>query len=127
MTTRLVLFVDDDEFERDYVGDLLRDLGVTEVLTASGGKSGLALYDRLDRQPDLLLCDLRMPDMDGIEFLRHVAARSYEGGIGVLSGMDGGVLKAAHTLAHAYSLNLLGVLEKPARREEILTVLSRLD
>lgn len=50
MNTRLVLFVDDDEFAREFAGDL----GVAEVLTASDGQSGLALFDRLDRKPDLL-------------------------------------------------------------------------
>jgi CheY-like chemotaxis protein len=124
MNTIFVLFIDDDEFQREFVGDMLRDLGVVEVLTATGGESGLALYDSLARKPDLLLCDLSMPDMDGIEFLRHIAERGYEGSIGVLSGVGASLLKAADTLARSYGLNLLGVIKKPARREEIHAILN---
>ncbi|MDO8891307.1 MAG: EAL domain-containing protein [Sulfurimicrobium sp.] len=126
-TQLVVLFVDDDEFQLEFVSDMLRALGVAEVLTANGGKEGLALFDALANKPDLLLCDLSMPDMDGIEFLRHVAERGYQGAIGILSGMETGLRKAADTLARAYSLNLLGVMEKPARREALISMLVQID
>lgn len=127
MTPRTVLYIDDDEFQLEFVADALRDLGLTEVLTASGGRAGLALYDGLERKPDLVLCDLSMPGMDGVEFLRHLAERGYAGGIGVLSGMEPGLLKAAEALARAYCLNLLGTIGKPVRREDLLAILSRVD
>lgn len=125
-TQLVVLFVDDDAFQLEVIGDMLRDLGVTKVLSANSGEQGLALFDSLELKPDLLLCDLQMPDMDGIEFLRQIAERAYQGGIGVLSGMEAGLRKAADTLARAYSLNLLGVLEKPARREALKALLFKI-
>lgn len=127
MKAPCVLLVDDDEFQLEFVGDMLRDLGVTEVLTATGGYQGLALYDVLECKPDLLLCDLDMPDMDGIEFLRHLAERAYRGGIGVLSGREADLRKAADNLVRAYKLDLLGVMEKPARAEALRVILTQID
>lgn len=60
---QLLLLIDVDNFQLRFVGDILHDLGVAEVLTASNGEQGLALFDSLERKPDLLLCDLKMPEM----------------------------------------------------------------
>ncbi len=51
MKTSFVLLVDDDEFQLEFIGDMLRDLGVVKVLTATGDHQGLALFDALERKP----------------------------------------------------------------------------
>lgn len=125
MKSQIILFIDDDEFQLEFVTDMLLDLGVVNVLTAKGGQAGLVLYDELPQKPDLLLCDLSMPDMDGIEFLRHIGERGFEGGIALLSGVDERLLKAAESLICAYSFNLLGTMKKPARNEDLLAMLNQ--
>jgi two-component system chemotaxis response regulator CheY len=65
-----VLVIDDDVLIRDLVRDALLKLGFGGVLEASNGKKGLRL---LETKPvDFVICDWRMPEMDGIEFTRRV-------------------------------------------------------
>ncbi len=64
-----ILIVDDDAGLRRSVGLILGDAGY-EVVTASDGEEGLASAQ--EHKPDLVLCDVRMPKLDGLEFLdRH--------------------------------------------------------
>jgi CheY-like chemotaxis protein len=67
--TKLVLIVDDDSFSQELFSEMLRTLGITDIHTASNGRSGLRTLAALARAPDSLICDIFMPDMDGIEFL----------------------------------------------------------
>jgi two-component system, NtrC family, response regulator AtoC len=64
-----ILVIDDDAGLRKSVALILNDAGY-EVLTASDGEEGLAVAQQ--SPPDLILCDVRMPKLDGLEFLdRH--------------------------------------------------------
>ncbi|MBN2493745.1 MAG: hybrid sensor histidine kinase/response regulator [Deltaproteobacteria bacterium] len=65
----LVLVVDDEEWMRDACGLILEKEGC-EVLTAADGKEGLELAAA--RRPDIVLIDVRMPGISGLEFLREV-------------------------------------------------------
>lgn len=67
-----VLIIDDEEPTREAIrilGDW-KGIGVDEVLEAGDGQSGLDLLR--ERKPDLVLVDMKMPGMDGVEFLRRV-------------------------------------------------------
>ncbi|MCF8168335.1 MAG: response regulator, partial [Rhodoferax sp.] len=83
-----VLVVDDDEFAREVLGEMLNQLGVKEILTANDGRVALRVLSSLDPAPNFVICDVFMPDMDGTEFLDHLATRGYSGGIIMLSGVD---------------------------------------
>jgi two-component system response regulator YesN len=67
-----VLIIDDEEPSREAIrilGDW-HGLGVEEVMEAGDGRTGLALLQ--ERKPDLVLVDMKMPEMDGMAFLQHV-------------------------------------------------------
>ena len=112
-----ILLLDDDPFMLALLEDMLEDLGQCDVSGATGAKAALATLR--SAPPDLLVCDLSMPDMDGIEFLRHVAEEGYQGTVVLLSGMDAGVLKAAERLAMAQGLTILGACKKPVATAEL--------
>ncbi len=65
-----VLVIDDELVARDLVANALRPEGF-EVVTAASGREGLALAR--ERQPDLVICDLIMPEMDGFEVVNRLA------------------------------------------------------
>lgn len=108
-----VLVVDDDEFMRDLLPEMLQRLGITTVRCAENGTQALAELQAKACWPEILVCDLAMPGMDGIEFLRHLATLDFDGGIVLFSGTDRRILSSAEQLGRAHGLNMLGTIEKP--------------
>lgn len=67
-----ILFIEDDAMNRRVVRDMLVVAGLT-LSEADGGRSGIA---RLESEPfDVVLLDLRMPEMDGFEVMRELRGR----------------------------------------------------
>lgn len=118
-----VLLVDDDEFVLDFVEDMLHGLGVKSVSRSLDGNAALAAVDGAIRPLQLIICDLNMPGMDGIEFLRHLADRGFEGGVILSSGSDKRVIKTVESLVQAHKLGFLGTLQKPVEEAALLTAL----
>jgi two-component system NtrC family sensor kinase len=77
-----LLVIDDDESIRKVLTVTLRDGGY-EVLTAENGKEGLEIF--AEEQPDIILCDLRMPGKDGISVLKEIKARDPDKEVIVIS------------------------------------------
>jgi signal transduction histidine kinase len=79
-----ILVIDDEVYIRDSVIGFLEDFGF-EVIEAENGKIGLEKF--ANEQPDLILCDLRMPEMDGLEVLAHVTQKDKNIPIIIVSGV----------------------------------------
>jgi DNA-binding response OmpR family regulator len=73
--------------------------------------------------PGMVVLDLGMPGMDGVELLRFLAAQSFEGPVLIISGFDRRVLESAFRLGEALGLKMVGPLEKPVRLEALEAVL----
>lgn len=77
LASHKILVIDDDEFMRALVKALLHRMGINDVQLADNGRSGLQFIDNSASAPDVIICDLQMPEMDGVEVLRHLASSKY--------------------------------------------------
>jgi CheY-like chemotaxis protein len=118
-----IMLLDDDIFLLEMLGDMLRSLGQDDIVTESDSRR--ALLTLRDVQPQLLICDLSMPELDGIEFLHLAAGIGYRGGLVLLSGMDEAIRRAAERLAMAHGLRVLGAYQKPMNDANLQEVLAR--
>ena len=105
-----ILVIDDEVVSRQFLIAVLQRLGLGKVSEAVDGLDALMQLDAGDRVFDLIFCDLDMPRMDGIEFVRHLGERRYRGKLLITSGFDGRVLSSVADLARLYALCLCGVL-----------------
>ncbi|MEW5892480.1 MAG: EAL domain-containing protein [Pseudomonadota bacterium] len=120
-----VLVVDDDPFMRAQFSAMLQRLGVRHIRQAGNGAEALAELRSQPQGTEIILTDLNMPGMDGVEFIRHLVAGNYRGGIAFVSGEDSRVLSSVQELAKAQGLQVLGTLVKPVYSAALYDVLSR--
>ena len=120
------LIVDDDEFMLDVVEETLRSFGLRNVARATSGQAALRAMDLPGGQPELLICDLNMENIDGIEFLRHLGARQAQSAVIVLSASDTRILHSINALAGEHNLRFLGSLKKPLEVADLHDVLLKL-
>lgn len=121
-----VLTVDDDEFMRRIVNRLLDGLGFQRTKEVASGAEALTLLDQLSAPPDVIILDLKMPEMDGIELVRHLVARNFPGQLILLSGEDERLLRSAQRLVSAHHIPVLGYLTKPIGADALERLMSRL-
>lgn len=120
-----VMALDDDAFMLKLLTRKLGNLGYSQVFAYRCGKDALAALTNEARNVSLILCDLRMPKMDGVEFVRHLVRIKYSGSLVFVSGEDQRIVQAAAKLARAHFLNVLGTVNKPIDREQLTQVLGR--
>ena len=112
-----VLIVDDEPLARRRLSALLTGVdGVDVVGEAADGLLALTAIDRHD--PDLVLLDIRMPGLDGLEVARRLAQRAIPPAVVFCTAYD------EHALA-AFEAEAVDYLLKPVRRERLLAALER--
>lgn len=121
-----ILLIDDEPFILDLTTRILKKLGYENLSTAADGQSALIRLVTSDKNPDLIICDMNMPGMDGIEFMRRANEARFDGGFILLSGEDQRILESAFEFATAYDLNMLGVLVKPLKPEPMEQLIGKL-
>ncbi len=113
-----VLVVEDDDFQRRTMARMLRSLGALQVMEARDGKQALAALLPPARV-DVVVCDLDMPEMDGMEFLRHLGQTQNTASVIISSAQERSLLLSVEKMARAYSVRLLGAIEKPITRQAL--------
>jgi len=112
-----ILIADDEAPARNRLRDLLTDIGNTHIVAeAKNGKEALQRADEL--QPDIVLLDIRMPEMDGIEAAQHLQKLSKPPAIIFTTAFDNYAIQA-------FDMNAVDYLLKPIRLERLEKALQK--
>ena len=117
MTDVRVLITDDEAPARARLRRMLDELDGYEVIGEAGnGRQALSLCAEL--RPDILLLDIRMPEMDGLETARHLATADAAPAVIFTTAYDNYAIEA-------FDAQAVGYLLKPVRRERLLRALGQ--
>jgi EAL domain-containing protein (putative c-di-GMP-specific phosphodiesterase class I) len=118
--TNLLLAFDDELDFLDLIETVATGVGF-QVLTA---RTSAEFFDQLARRrPSLVVLDLQLPGMDGVEVIRNLARLAIDTGVLLVSGMDQRVLVSARQVGESLGLKMLGALQKPILLEDLEALL----
>jgi two-component system response regulator AtoC len=117
MVQKRVLVIDDEENMRHMLSSLLGKEGF-EVTAAHSGKDGLMKLEKAEF--DIILCDIRMPEMDGLTFLKEVQRKRIESTIITMSAY--GTIDVA---IEAMKLGAYDYISKPFKPDEVILTLRK--
>jgi CheY-like chemotaxis protein len=109
-----ILVVDDNAAARKSISGIL-ELANYHVLTAANGREALAILDRPENKVDLILSELDMPEMDGLEVCRQLRARKINVNTMILSGYI-----SDDVITELKSLTVAEFMSKPVDVDQLL-------
>jgi len=118
-----ILVLDDDPFMLKLLQHVLSRVGYTDVTTQHDALAALDWIRGLPQPPDLILLDLNMPAMDGVEFVRHLVSLAFPGSLILISGEEVRMLQTVERLVQAHQITVLGHLQKPVQPELLSALL----
>jgi len=115
-----IFIVDDDEQQ----ANLMRAMAETVQLKTHLFTNSIDFLNTTINANDTVVLDLQMPDKDGIEIMRELAAQNINPNFILVSGFDERVLHSAKQLAESKNLNVVSTLSKPIKAKEFIALLS---
>jgi CheY-like chemotaxis protein len=119
------LIVDDDDDQRFLLAGTLARMGMKNVVEANSGRAALELLGRDGGGVDIVITDLQMPDVDGMELVRCIGQRRLPVAVILITALAGDLLQSAASMTEAYKVRIIGAIEKPATKEKLFTLLTR--
>jgi EAL domain-containing protein (putative c-di-GMP-specific phosphodiesterase class I)/CheY-like chemotaxis protein len=119
------LIAEDDEFQRRWLAVMLTKLGAQHIAEAENGRVALDILQGRAESVDICFIDLNMPDMDGIELVRHLAKSDHATAVVLTSALGSALLFSVETMSKAYGVHLLGTFEKPATPEVLQNLIAQ--
>lgn len=119
-----VLIIDDDPFMLKIIERILSVMGINEVKGCLSGQEGLDVIRVQNGDFDVVLLDLNMPEMDGIQFIRLLDDSQFHGSVILISSEDERMLVSAEKLVAARQISVLGHLQKPITQESLAALLN---
>ena len=118
-----VMVVEDHDFQREMIAAILQRLNAQAVHVAADGRRAL---DVLVKTPvDLIISDIDMPGVDGLELMRLLAHSGYTGSVIIVSAIETALLSATEAMAKAYGITVLGAISKPVTRAALARLIVR--
>ena len=124
------MVVEDHGFQRRMALRFLAELGIDHVWEAEGGAGALDTLRDLKgsnsrNAPEVVLVDLDMPGMDGVELIEHLAREHLAPAVVLVSALDPALLTTVQAMTQAYGLRVIGCVEKPLTVGKLEHVLAR--
>lgn len=116
---------EDHDFQRRTLVGLLKRLGAAHVGEAADGAAALELLRSPGANIDVIIADLDMPGMDGMELIRHVGESGLPVALILSTAIDHAVMVSVETMTKAYGITLLGAIEKPMTQAKLEAVLAK--
>ena len=120
-----VLVAEDHDFQRRLAVGTLQRMGAAVVIEAADGAEALAAL-RDKGGIDVVLCDLDMPGMDGVEFIRRVAEERLAPALVIVSGLEAAIVDSVERMSRAHGHLVLGTVEKPITAQKLQNVLENI-
>ena len=112
-----VLIVDDEAHIRKYISLIVKRLGNPEILEAQNGEEAVLLYE--SRHPDIVLLDVNMPGVDGIQALERLRAADPKAVVVMLTS-----LAARNVVERCVELGAVNFLRKDTPKEAIAKIIA---
>jgi EAL domain-containing protein (putative c-di-GMP-specific phosphodiesterase class I)/CheY-like chemotaxis protein len=122
---RGILVVEDSHLQRSVVLALLEKLGVSKLYEAASGLDALEVLSNMEIKPAVIIADLQMPGMDGIELIQQLAEEYTQISLIVVSGADRKLLDTLGSMVEACNMTLLGAFAKPLNGHALIESLLR--
>lgn len=117
---RRLLVVDDEPRFAAFVREAAEGVGM-QVETAGNGEEAKAVYRRFD--PDVIVLDVVMPVMDGVEFVQWLGQEGCRARLLVVTGFNPHYGRLAEKLGHAKGIGSVTVVNKPVRLHQLLAAI----
>ena len=118
-SSKSVFVLDDDEFSHEVIAASLKEVGISTIYVANNGEDALRQLSEMAVEPDVLICDILMPDMDGMDFLNALQKLNYQGKVMLVSGIAKDVLAIAEDVVKTDGINIIGAFVKPINLDEL--------
>ena len=120
MSGARLAIVDDEQGICNVIGRVAEECGFDVFKTTSPSRF---LFQAREMSFDVIVLDLHMPGLDGIDILRELSALSSQAQIVLASGMDGQVMDSAIRLGRERRLEMVGTIHKPIRIQDLRRLL----
>lgn len=113
-----ILLVDDAGFMRMMIKNYLTKAGYTDFVEGEDGAQAVQLYEQ--EKPDLLIMDITMPNMDGIQALREIKKNHPDAKVVMCSAMG-----QESMVMEAITLGAMDFIVKPFKEERIVQTVNK--
>ncbi|MEC5385919.1 EAL domain-containing response regulator [Uliginosibacterium sp. H3] len=120
-----VLIVDDSAVQRQHAAEALARLGIVNIMQAPDGSAALDMLGHMSPAPAVLIVDLEMPVMDGVEMIHRLSKLAVCPAIIVASSRESVLIESVENMVNDLGIPLLGAVRKPISEDTMRQLLSR--